>query len=140
MDLLLHDIKYGLRSLTKDKGFTTTAILTLAVCIAANTVIFAVVYSVLLKPLPVPEANRILLMSDQYPRVGAGHQTESGAADYYDRLRDIQVFEEQAMFSDSSPTMEVNGVPERVQGMAATPSLFPLLRVFPAYARPFMDA
>src|ERR1035438_111771 len=140
MDNLLRDIKYSLRSLLKDKGFTTTVILTLAVCIAANTATFAVVYSVLLKPLPVPESNRILLMANQYPRaMSNAHSTNSGGADYYDRLRDLHVFEEQALFNDSSRTVEINGVPERVLGMAATPSLFRLLRVTPAYGRIFTD-
>src|ERR1019366_4271150 len=129
MDDLLRDIKFSLRSLLKDKGFTTTVILTLAVCIAANTATFAVVYSVLLKPLPVPDSNRILLMANQYPKAGLVHGADSGGGDHYDRLRDIHVFEEQAMFDESSRTMEINGVPERVHGMVATPSLFRLLRV-----------
>ncbi len=140
MDSLLRDIRYSLRSLLKDKGFTTTVILTLAVCIAANTATFAVVYSVLLKPLPVPDSNRIMLMANQYPKAGLSRGTNSGAADYYDRLRDIHVFDEQAMFSNSSRTMEINGVPERVEGVVATPSLFRLLRVSPAYGRAFSDA
>jgi predicted permease len=140
MDNLLRDIRYSLRSLLKDKGFTTTVILTLAVCIAANTATFAVVYSVLLKPLPVPESNRILLMANQYPRAMSGKPgTNSSGADYYDRLRDIHVFEEQAMFNTTSRTVEINGVPERVLGMNATPSLFRLLRVSPAYGRAFTD-
>src|SRR5712675_2290359 len=58
---LLRDVKYGVRSLLRDKGFSLTVLVTLAVCIAANTATFAVVHSVLLKPLPVPEARRILI-------------------------------------------------------------------------------
>jgi predicted permease len=141
MDNLFRDIKYSLRSLIKDKGFTTTVVLTLAVCIAANTATFAVVYSVLLKPLPVPESNRIMLVANQYPRaMSSARGTNSSGADYYDRLRDIHAFEEQAMFNTSSRTMEINGVPERVLGMNATPSLFRLLRVSPSYGRAFTDA
>lgn len=59
MDLLFQDIKFGARLLWKDKGFSVTAVATLAICIAANTAIFSVINSVVLKPLPVPESDRI---------------------------------------------------------------------------------
>ncbi len=140
MDELLRDLRFSLRSLGKDSGFTITVILTLAVCIAANTATFAVVYSALMKPLPVAESNRIVLMANQYPKAGLQKGTESSGADYYDRLRDMHVFEEQAMFSNAGRTIEINGVPERVQGMTVTPSWFRLLRVTPAYGRAFTDA
>ena len=64
MDELLHDIKFGLRVLWKDRGFAFTAIATLAICLAANTTIFTIVNSVLLKPLPVPGAERLVLMAN----------------------------------------------------------------------------
>jgi predicted permease len=139
MDSFFRDVRYSLRSLLKDKGFTTTVLLTLAVCIAANTATFAVVYSVLLNPLPVPESDRILLMANQYPKAGVGHSTNSSGADYYDRLRDVHAFEQQAMFNEFSSTMEIDGVPERVRAMDVTPSWFPLLRVKPAYGRAFTE-
>jgi len=54
--------------LWRDKGFALTVLLTFSVCIAANTALFAIVNSVLLRPLPVAEANSILLMSNEYPQ------------------------------------------------------------------------
>jgi hypothetical protein len=123
-----------------DKGFTITVVLTIAVCIAANTATFAVVNSVLLRPLPVPEASSILLMANRYPRAGADFGYASASGDYYDRLRDIHVFSEQALFRTSGQTLQMQGTPERVKGMIATPSLFRLLRVSPAYGRAFSDA
>ena len=62
---VIRDIRFGLKLLWKDRGYAATALLTLAVCIGANTAIFTIVNSVLLKPLPVPDSDRILLMSNR---------------------------------------------------------------------------
>ncbi len=123
-----------------DRGFTFTVILTIAVCIAANTATFAVVNSVLLKPLPVPDARSILLMANRYPKAGADFGYNSASGDYYDRMRDVSVFSEQALFRTTARTIEIQGTPQRVTGMLATPSLFGLLRVSPAYGRVFTAA
>jgi predicted permease len=130
---------YAIRSLIWDKGFSATVILTLAVCIAANTTTFAVVNSVLLKPLPVPESQRIVLMSNQYPKAGIGDSHNSGSGDYYDRLAGVPALAEQAVFRMSMQTLNVDGRAEQVLGMIATPSLFPLLRVSPAIGRAFTE-
>ncbi|HYL77360.1 MAG TPA: ABC transporter permease [Bryobacteraceae bacterium] len=128
-----------LRSALKDWRFASMVILTLTVCISANTALFTIVNSVLLEPLPVPEANRILVMANAYPKAGLGKAQFSGVADYYDRLRDVKVFEEQALFNLGAQTIDDNGSPERIPGMAATPSLFRLLRVPPELGRTFID-
>ena len=67
---MLQDIRFGLRLLWKDRGFATTAILTLALCIGANAAIFAVVNSVLLQPLPVPQSGQLVHMFNAYPGAG----------------------------------------------------------------------
>ncbi|MBZ5601539.1 MAG: ABC transporter permease [Acidobacteriia bacterium] len=135
----MRDLKFGLRALLKDAGFSTTVVLTLALCIGANTAIFAIVHSVLLRPLPVPRAEEILLMSNQYPKAGATGSTNSGAADYYDRLKEVTVFQQQAMFNFGDQTVDMNGTPERITGMIATPSLFRLLESAPLLGRTFND-
>jgi predicted permease len=140
MGSAFRNLRHAVRSLMGDKGFTVTVVLTIAVCIAANTATFAVVNSVLLRPLPVPDAGSILLMSNRYPKAGADFGYNSSTGDYYDRLRDIHVFSEQALFRTNGQTLEIQGAPERVTGMLATPSLFRLLRVSPAYGRAFSDA
>ena len=66
---LVRDLQSSVRLLVKDRGFTATTILTLAVCLGANAAIFTVVYSVLLRPLPVPESDRIVAMGDVYPTI-----------------------------------------------------------------------
>ncbi len=139
MSTAFRNLRQSLRSLLKDKSFSATVIVTLALCIGANTAIFAIVNSVLLRPLPVPRSDEIMLMANQYPNAGASNSTNSGAADYFDRLRDVSAFSQQAMFNGGSFTMEINGSPERVPAMNATPSLFKLLEVKPIIGRTFTD-
>ena len=140
MGSAFRNLLHAVRSLIGDKGFTVTVVLTIAVCIAANTATFAVVNSVLLRPLPVPDARSVLLMANRYPRAGADDGYNSASGDYYDRLRDVQVFSEQALFRTTGRTLDIQGTPQRVSGMEATPSLFRLLRVSPAFGRAFSDA
>ena len=140
MESAFRDLRHAIRSLLGDKGFTFTVILTIAVCIAANTATFAVVNSVLLRPLPIQDARSILLMANRYPKAGADFGYNSASGDYYDRLRDVNVFSEQALFNTTGRTIEIQGTPQRLTGMLATPSLFRLLRVSPAYGRAFSDA
>jgi predicted permease len=137
MENLIRDIKHGVRSLLRDKGFAATALLTLAICIAAYTATFAIVHSVLLRPLPGPNADAIVLMSNLYPKAGVTDQSFSSVADYYDRLRVVTALEEQAMYRSGDQALEVNGMPERVPGMAVTPSFFKVVGIFPAHGRAF---
>lgn len=139
MDTFLFDLKYSARSLWRSKGFALAAFLTFAVCIAANTALFAIVNSVVLRPLPVPEANSILLMSNEYPRAGVIGINNSSSGDYFDRTREMTSLESQAVFRYRDQTVELNGVPQRIPGMVVTPSWFKLLRVSPALGRPFLE-
>ena len=132
------DLRFAGRLLWKDKAFTITAAMTLAVCIGANTALFAVVDHVLLRPLRIPEPDRVLLVYNSYPKAGAEH---AGATvpDYFDRLRDLTVFEEQALFNTRDPSLDLNGFPERIHTMQVTPSFFRLVRVPPRRGRAFTD-
>jgi len=138
---MVSDIRVGLRLLWKDKAFTLTALLTLALCIGANTALFSVVHNVLLRPLPVPESDRIVQMGNAYPGAGVGAAlgTSSGVPDYYDRLRETDVFEELAMYNGRNASIDQNGTPVRVRVTQATPSFFRLLRVGPALGRAFTE-
>ena len=138
---MIRDIQYGLKMLWKDRAYAVTAILTLAVCIGANTAIFTIVHSVLLKPLPVPDSDRILQMANQYPNVGSViSRPHSSVPDYYDRLLDMNVYEEQAMYETTSRVFYIDGSPESIQGMEATPSFFRLLKVQPIQGRIFDES
>jgi predicted permease len=138
---MVRDIGFGVKRLLKDRAYTTTALLTLAVCIGANTAIFTIVHSVLLKPLPVPNSERILLMSNQYPKMRSGPpSTHSAVPDYYDRLRDMNVYEDQAMYDGANLTFDVQGTPTLIHGMTGTPSLLRLAKVPPIQGRIFDES
>jgi predicted permease len=139
MDVFFLDLKYAARSLRRAKGFSLAVLLTFSVCIAANAALFAVVNSVILRPLPVPDANSILLMSNEYPKAGVIGINNSSSGDYFDRLREVTAFESQAVFRQRDQTVELNGLPQRIHGMVVTPSWFKLLRVSPALGRPFTE-
>lgn len=133
MDRFLQDLRFALRLLAKDRAFTATTLATLALCIAANTAIFAIVHSVILKPLPFADPSRLIAVHNSYPGTGI-EVAANGIPDYYDRLRDVKAFEELAMYRENGVTLggQGQGDAERVTAMPVTPSLFRLLRV-PAF-------
>lgn len=139
MRQLLRDVRYGIRTLIRDKSFSAAVIGTLAVCIGANTATLTIVDSVLLRPLPIEDSDSILLMANRYPGAGDVDSNGSGPGDYYDRLRDLSAFGDQAVFDFRPETVEIAGTSEQVLGMRATPSLFRLLRVSPRLGRAFND-
>src|SRR4051812_769301 len=136
---MLHDMRFGLRLLWKDRGFATTALLTLALCIGANAAIFAVVNSVLLQPLPVPHAEQLIHMYNAYPGAGLTGPGSTGVPDYYDRLRETTVFQEQALYNSRGVTLGREGEPQRVTAMVGTPSLLRLLQAQPVRGRIFTE-
>jgi putative ABC transport system permease protein len=138
MERLFQDFRFAARLLWKDRGFTATALLTLALCVGANAAIFAVVNSVLLRPLPVPEPERLALIYNSYPRAGVV-RASNGVPDYYDRLRETDVFEEQALYNTRGVTIGIDGDPQRVTAMLARPSLLRMLHATPVRGRIFRE-
>ena len=134
MDAFFLDLKYAARSSRRAKGFTLTVLLTFSICIAANAALFAVVNSVILRPLPVADANSILLMSNEYPKAGVIGINNSSSGDYFDRLREVTAFESQAVFRERDQTVELNGLPQRIHGMVVTPSWFNCCACLPRWA------
>lgn len=139
MERLFQDLRFAVRLLLKDRAFTLTALLTLAICIGANATIFSVVNSVLLRPLPIREPERLVLMHNSYPRAGV-ERSSNGVPDYYDRLRELQAFEEQALYDTRGLTVGIEGDPQRMSGMMATPSLLRMLGAAPLHGRIFTEA
>lgn len=131
------DLRTGFRLLRKDKSFTLAAVLTLTVCIGANVALFSIVHNVLLKPLPLPDSGRIVLMGNAYPGAGSPVPGNSAVPDYFDRLREMDVFEEQAAYNGGTQSVDQNGVPLRIRINRVTPSFFRLLRVRPLLGRTF---
>jgi predicted permease len=142
MDRLLQDLRFAVRLLWKDRSFSLTTIATLALCLAANVAIFAVVNGVLLKPLPFPEPERLVRMSNLYPGAGVGADGSNGVPDYFDRRRDMTALEEQALFREAGVTVSGSGLgeAERLQAMQVTPSFFRVLQAQPYRGQLLTDA
>jgi predicted permease len=138
LDSVGRDFQYGLRMLRKYPTYTVVVAMTLALGIGASTALFTIVHNVLLRPLAVPESDRVILVYNSYPKAGTEH-AGAAAADYVDRLRDVTVFESQALFTVRNPSVDVSGVPERIHAMHATASFFRLVRVRPRQGRAFTD-
>lgn len=138
MERLLQDLKFAGRVLWKDRGFAVTALLTLGVCIGANAAIFAIVNSVVLRPLPVPDSGRLVILYNSYPGAGVDRGS-TGVPDYYDRLRETDVFEEQALYQMRGQTIGGETDPQRLTGMAVRPSFFRMLRAHPLRGRIFNE-
>jgi len=139
MERVPHDLKFASPVLLKDRGFAVTVSLTLAICIGANAAIFAIINCVLLRPLPIPEADNLVTLYNSYPRAGV-ERASTGVPDYYDRLRETDVFEELALYRLNGQTVGGETDPQRLTGMAARPSLFRMLRVTPHRGRIFNEA
>ena len=110
----------------KQRAFTLTVGATLAVCLGVNAALFAVVDHVLLRPLPIPAPERVVITGSRYPKAGVDSGYSTSAADYIDRLRETNVFEEQALFKLVNRSVDENGAPARVPVMGVTPSFFHL--------------
>ena len=108
----LRDLRYAVRSLARVPGFTTAVVLTLALGIGANTAIFSVINGVLLRPLPYPEADRIMHL--RQPQVAAGVENTNFSfaevADYRAQAKTIDQFIE---FGDTTPVATRSGSPRR---------------------------
>ena len=138
MESFIQDVRFGARLFWKDKGFAFTAVATLAICIAANTAIFSVIDAVILKPLPLPEPERLLLLYNSYPNVGV-KRAENGVPDFYDRRRAVTALEDVALFVNQGLNVGDGASVQRLEGMGVTPSLFRLLRAQPVLGRIFTE-
>jgi len=136
----MHDLKYALRGLAKSPGFTAVAVLTLALCIGANSAIFSVVNTILLKPYPWPGSDRLVYVNTYYPKINPHPISGLAIPDYLDHRAGVPSFAESALISGQSANLSLDGQPERVYGLMVTPSLFSLLQTRPALGRAFTEA
>src|ERR1044071_1253252 len=131
MNSILKDFAYGLRSLLKHPGFTAIAVIILALGVAATTAIFSVVNGVLLRPLPYPEPERLMVITEVNPQQGP-EPFELSYLNWLDLRQQSKSFEEIAGVEFSSSVLEIGGEPSRVMSMVGSAHLFPLLRAHPA--------
>jgi putative ABC transport system permease protein len=137
MTSLLQDLRFGLRMVIKNPIFTLIAVVTLALGIGANTAIFSVVDAVLLRPLPYPEANRLVFLWSTMPSQG-GSIGGSAWPDYEGWRDRNQVFDGLAAFYSGDFNLSSAGSPpELIQGAYITSNLFRVLKVSPSVGRLF---
>ena len=123
---LLQDVRYTFRVLRKAPGFTMMAVLILALGIGANSAIFSIVNSVLLKPLPYPDANRLVVIWENNRRLGAERAGPSGP-NYLDWKEQAQSFSDMALIEIGSGLLTGLGEPEEFPGARVTPNFLSLL-------------
>jgi predicted permease len=141
IEQLLRDVRYAFRTLGRSKGFTAFTVLTFAVAIGGLTVIFSLVNALLLKPLPYPESNRLVMVLETGTgrAVGARGHT-SAAPNYFDWQRQNSVFERMALYEYNGYNLAEGGEPEQVGGIRVTGGVFDVLRVAPMLGRGLIPA
>src|SRR5229473_4325622 len=137
-DELRRQLSYAARLLRKTPGFTATALLTLAVCIGANLTIFAVIDSVLLRPLPFPQPSQLVTVFNTYPKAGVDRDGSS-LTNYYERRGHISAFTSLAIYSYGTEIVGESGATEREQTMRVSPDFFFTLGLGPVIGRTFTD-
>ena len=134
--MLLHHLRYTFRLLRRSPGFTTVAVLTLALGIGANTAVFSVVDAVMLRPLPYPESARLISLWEVNERRHS--RLTVSPANLVDYQRANRTFDDLAGFASVSAVLTKTGTPEQLLGEAVTWNVFAVLRVPPALGRPFL--
>ena len=131
------DVRHAARGLRRTPGFTAIAVLTLGLGIGATAAIFSVVYGVLLKPLPFHEPERLVGLYHRAPGINLPIVNQ-GPATYFTYRDNQRSFEGMGAWERQDISVTGRGEPERVEALAVTQSLLPLLKVQPALGRFFV--
>jgi len=134
----MQDLRYALRSLRKQPGFTLVAVLTLTLGIGANTAIFSLLYQTLLRPLPYPSADRLVFIWNSYKGINLD-QASVSIPDYIDRKTQAPALEDAALFTNRTANLNEGGNPEQLRSLAVTPSFFSTLQRQPFLGRGFTE-
>jgi putative ABC transport system permease protein len=137
LETLWADLRYGLRMMLRSPGFTLTAILTLALGIGANTAIFSVVYAALLRPLPYPAADQLVIVYEAKPQQDI-KKTGASYPNFEVWRRENHVFSELAGSATHDLTLTGQGEPFLVETGVVTPETFSLLGINPLLGRTFV--
>lgn len=134
---MIHDIRYGIRSLMKRPGSTAVALITLALGIGVNTAIFSAVDSVLLRPLPFKDPERLVSIWEQTLKIGI-LRNEVAPANFVDLRTQNQSFEAIGATGPQDLNLTGDGEPERISGQLVSANVFSILGVEPALGRTFL--
>ncbi len=134
LEALRKDLRYGFRTLRKNPGFTCVALITLALAIGANTAIFSVVYGALLRPLPYADPDRLVVLNETHPRIGA---VSVSYPNFIDWRAQNHVFSGMALMAGVGHNLSGIAQPETISGQAVSSNLLPLIGVRPLIGRTF---
>ena len=134
----MNNVRFALRQLRKSPAFTLTALATVAICLGANLAIFAVIDSILLRPLPFPESDRLVTIFNTYPKAGVENDGSS-ITNYYERRGNIPAFSSLSIFRDFSEVVGETGAAEQTEIMRVSPDFFVTLSVNLAMGRSFTE-
>jgi predicted permease len=137
MESIFTDIRFGFRSLLKRPGATAIALVTLALGIGVNTAIFSAVDSILLRPLPLRDPERLVSVWEQTPALGI-HQNQAAPANFFDLRNQNSVFEALGAYGPLDINLTGAGEPERLDGQLVSANVFTILGVAPALGRTFL--
>jgi putative ABC transport system permease protein len=130
------DVKYAFRRLLKDKGFTSLALLTLALCIGANTAIFSMVFALILKPLPYPEPAKVVEIYNAFPKAGFNH-FPTNVVQYSDFKANAPSFQDIALCNANMVMVGDGAAADRLLSLEATAEMFDVLGLKPAIGQFF---
>jgi putative ABC transport system permease protein len=136
MENLMQDIRYALRMLRKSPGFTAVAVIMLAFGVGGTSAVFSVVNSILLRPLPYRNSERLVTVAHSYPKMNL--MASISAPAFFDYRDQTTVFESAALFSYTNRNLTGQGEPERLGGLRVSASYFPTLGVEAALGRIFL--
>ncbi|MGH9755932.1 MAG: ABC transporter permease, partial [Blastocatellia bacterium] len=139
MQTLWRDLRYGARMLSKNPGFTLIAVITLALGIGANTAIFSVVNSVLLRPLDYPDSDRVMTIWEDHTRRDGPQREWTSPPGFQDWREQRSVFEHVAAVNNWGPTLTESGEPEVLKGASISHEAFSALGVKPILGREFSN-
>jgi len=134
----MQDLRYALRTLLKQPVFSLVAVLTLTLGIGANTAIFSLLYQTLLRPLPYPDADRLVFVWNSYKGINLD-QASVSIPDYIDRKTQAPAIEDATLFTGRTANLNEGGNPEQLRALAVTPSFFSTLQRQPFLGRGFTD-
>ena len=137
-DEFRRQLSYAARLFRKTPAFAATALLTLAICFGANLTIFAVIDSVLLRPLPFPQSDRLMTIFNTYPKAGVDRDGSS-LTNYYERRGRIPALASLSIYRYSREIVGEPGSTEREPTMRVSPDFFSTLGLGPAIGRTFTD-
>src|SRR2546423_3529063 len=135
---MFSDLRYAFRQLRKAPAFTITALATIAICLGANLAIFAVINSILLRPLPFPDADRLVTIYNTYPNAGVPNDGAS-IANYYERRGNIAAFESLSIWMERSEVVGEPGSTEQMGVIRTSPEFFATLGVSLPIGRSFTE-